>query len=155
MKKLLAALVVGILLVSCTPEGQIFSENQELSPELTWKKKDTRKFEVAVDDNSPNYDVTLAFRYADGFPQQVMKVKVTETSPSGKKAEFKYDLKVRQDNGDYIGEGSLDIWDSEHVVEKGKKYEETGTYTYVIEHDMPRDPVQLVMEIGMIIAKAK
>lgn len=155
MKKIIAALVIGILLISCTPEGQIYNEHQDLSPEMTWKKKDSRKFEVAVEDISTNYEMSLSFRYAEGFPQKVMKVQVTETSPSGEIAEFEYDLKVREDNGDYIGEGSLDIWDSEHVVEKAKKYEEKGTYTYVIKHNMPQDPVQLVMEIGVILNKSK
>ena len=155
MKKIIAILVVGFTLISCTPEGQIYNEHQDLSPEMEWLKKDSRKFEVPIEDNSSAYEMSLSFRYAEGFPYNVAKVKVTETSPSGKVEEFEYDLKVREDNGDYIGEGSLDIWDSEHVVEKAKKYEETGTYTYVIEHNMPQDPMQLVMEIGIILNESK
>lgn len=155
MKKIIALLILGILLISCSPEGQIYSEHQELSPEMTWLKKDSRKFEVAIKDVSVNYDMSLSFRFAEGFPQKVMKVEVKETSPSGKTSEFEYDLKVRKDNGDYIGEGSLDIWDSEHLVEKGKKYEEKGIYTYVIKHNMQQDPVQLAMEIGVILSKSK
>ena len=155
MKKLIALLILGTIFISCTPEGQIFNENQELSPEVEWLKKDSRKFKVPVDNNSPNYEMIIAFRYADGFPYKEAKIKVTETSPSGKEEVYEYDLKVRDDNGDYIGEGSLDIWDSEHVVEKSKKFEETGNYKYVIEHNMPQDPMVFAMEIGMIFNKAK
>lgn len=155
MKKLIALLVLGTIFISCTPEGQIFNENQELSPEVEWLKKDSRTFKVQVDDNSTPYEMILAFRYAQGFPYKEAKVKVTETAPSGKEVISEYDLKVREDNGDYIGEGSLDIWDSEHVVEKSKKLEETGTYTYAIEHNMPQDPMLFAMEIGMIFNKTK
>ena len=82
-------------------------------------------------------------------------MKVTETSPVGKEIVKEYDLKVRSDNGNYIGDAGLDIWDSDHLVEAAKMYSETGTYTYRIEHIMPDDPLTLVMEIGMILDKAK
>jgi gliding motility-associated lipoprotein GldH len=155
MKNFITLFVVGILLFSCTPEGEIYNEHKELSPEMEWKKKDARKFEVPIDDNSGAYDMSLSFRYAEGYPYKTAKVKVTEKSPSGKKTVSEYDLKVRKANGDYIGEGSLDIWDSEHMVEKGKKFEETGTYTYVIQHNMPQDPMPLAMEIGVIMRESK
>ena len=155
MKNIIALLVVGILLFSCTPEGEIYNEHQELSPEVEWLKKDTRKFEVPIKDNSSTYDMSLSFRYAEGYPYKVAKVLVVEKSPSGKETEFEFDLKVRKDNGDYIGEGSLDIWDSEHLVQKGKKFEETGTYTYTIQHNMPRDPMPMAMEIGVIMRESK
>jgi len=81
-------------------------------------------------------------------------VKVTETSPSGKEIVKEYELKVRESNGDYIGEAGYDIWDSEHLVEPNKKYKETGTYTYVIEQNTPVDPLNFAMEIGVILDKA-
>lgn len=155
MKNLITLFVVGILLFSCTPEGEIYNEHKELSPEIEWKRKDARKFEVPIKDNSMNYDLSLSFRYAEGYPYKTAKVKVTEKSPSGKETISEYDLTVRKDNGDYIGEGSLDIWDSEHIVEKGNKFEEIGTYTYVIQHNMPQDPMPMAMEIGVIIRESK
>ena len=99
--------------------------------------------------------MSLSFRYAEGYQYQYAKVKVTETSPSGKKTGKEYDLKVRKDNGDYIGDAGLDIWDSDHLIESGKKYPEAGTYTYVIEHNMPVDPLPYAMEIGIILDEAK
>ena len=155
MKNLIQLFVFGILLFSCTPEGEIYNEHKDLSPELVWKKKDTRKFEVKIKDKSVAYDMSLSFRYAQGYPYKTAKVKVTEKSPSGKEIISEFDLTVRKDNGDYIGEGSLDIWDSEHIVQKGKKFEEMGTYTYVIQHNMPKDPMPMAMEIGVIMRESK
>ncbi|PCJ77891.1 MAG: hypothetical protein COA57_16420 [Flavobacteriales bacterium] len=155
MIRLLAILTITISLIACKPEGRIYVEFQELSPEVEWLKKDTREFKVPVEDNSLAYNMSLSFRYAEGYQYQVAKVKVTETSPSGKETIKEYDLKVREDNGDYIGEAGFDIWDSEHLVEPNKKYEETGTYAYVIEHNMPKDPLVFAMEIGVILDKVK
>jgi len=155
MKKQITVLVIAISLIACQSEGRIYIEHQELSPEVEWLKKDVRTFKVPVSDNSQGYNMSLSFRYASGYQYQTANVKVTETSPSGKESVKDYALKVREANGDYIGEPGYDIWDSEHLVEANKQYEETGTYTYVIEQNTPVDPLNFAMEIGVVLDKAK
>jgi gliding motility-associated lipoprotein GldH len=151
MKKLILTLFCLSFLISCQPDGRSFIEHQELSPEVEWLKKDTRTFKVLVEDKSKNYNLSLSFRYVNGYQFQVLKVKMTETSPSGKVQEYNHDLKVISDKGEYLGEPGYDIWDSEHLVQPNKNYEEKGEYTYTLEHNMPVDPIILVMEIGVIL----
>ena len=155
MNKLFAILILSVGLLSCQPEGRIFSENQELSPKLEWLKKDVIEFKVPVDDISSTYNLSFAFRYATGYQFKMAKIRVTETSPSGNEVMNEYELTVRDENGDYIGDVSLDIWDSEHQVESNKKYKEKGTYTYKIEHNMPSDPLNFAMELGLILDKTR
>jgi gliding motility-associated lipoprotein GldH len=155
MKKLLTGLLIVSSLIACQSEDRVFVEHQELSPEVEWLKKDVKTFKVPVSDNSLNFNLSLSFRYTTGYQYPTANVKVTEISPSGKESVKEYDLKVREANGDFIGEPGFDIWDSEHLVEANKKYEETGTYTYVIEQNTPVDPLNFVMEIGVILDKAK
>ena len=153
--KLTSLFSIVLFAMACTPEGRIFSENKELSPELEWLKQDTREFKVTVDDITSTYDLSLMFRYATGFQYKTANVRVTEISPNGEEVVSEYKLSIRDDNGDYLGEPALDIWDSEHLVETKKTYKETGTYTYVMEHAMINDPMQFVMEIGLIVDKSK
>lgn len=155
MKRILTILIIALGIFACQSEGRIYAEHRELSPELAWLRKDAREFKVPINDKSIAYNMSLSFRYFDGYEDQVLKVKVTETSPGGIETVKEYDLKVREENGDYIGEVAYEIWDSEHMVESNKKYQETGTYTYVIEHNMPKDPLHSVMEIGVILEKVK
>lgn len=155
MKKILTVIAVTISLVACQPEGRIYNEHQELSPEVEWLKKDVKTFNVPIVATNQMYNLSLSFRYANGYQYQTANVKVTETSPSGKETVKEYELKVREETGEYIGEAGYDIWDSEHLVEPNKKFEETGTYTYKIEHIMPNDPMNFAMEIGVILDKAK
>ena len=153
MRKLLTIIAVSVSLLACQSENRIYIEHQELSPELEWLKKDIREFELPIDDNSIAYNMSLSFRYATGYQYQTANVKVTETSPSGNETVNEYELKVREANGDYIGEAGFDIWDSEHMVEPNKTYKETGTYKYVIEQNTPVDPLNFAMEIGVILDK--
>ena len=151
MKKIIGIIAILFILVSCQSKNRIFSENQELSPQMEWLKSDLKTFNVKIDDINQNYKLSLAFRYAEGFQSKTIKVKLTEISPSKKKTIKIYDLKVLNEKGEYIGEPGLDIWDSEHLIEQNKKYLEKGVYTYKIEHQMPSDVVNMAMEIGLIL----
>jgi gliding motility-associated lipoprotein GldH len=155
MKNLFALFALSFALISCQPEGRVYSDHKELSPELEWLQKDKREFQVPIEDVDTKYDLSFSFRYATGFPHKTLNVKVTEISPSGSEQVKEYKLQVRDDKGGYIGDPGLDIWDSEHLVDENISYDEKGTYTYVIEHIMPQDPVNYAMEIGLIIDKAK
>lgn len=152
MNKILTALIL-ISLIACQPEGRVYVEHKKLSPDVEWLKEDSKEFKVPIEDASQPYKMSLSFRYANGYQFQIAKVKMTEISPSGKEQTYNYTLKIREDNGEYIGDAGYDIWDSEHLVEPAKKFQETGEYTYIIEHDMPNDPLNFAMEIGIILDK--
>lgn len=155
MKGLLIAPIFVFFLISCHPGNREYVKHKDLSPGVEWLKKDVREFKVPVEDINTAYNMLLTFRYVTGFRHQFVKVQVTEISPDGSKNVKTYDLKVREVNGQYIGDPGYDIWDSEHLVEAGKRYKEPGTYTYRIEHVMPVDPLNLAMEIGVILDRAE
>lgn len=153
MKKLLI-IPIAVALIGCN-ENRTFVEHQELSPNLEWKSDKVLTFEVPIEDNSVNYDQSITFRYASGFPYNNLLIRVEETSPSGSVSEAEYEIKVVNDDMTYIGEPGLDIWDLEQVVVPNRKFDETGTYTYRVEHIMQNDPVQLAMELGMAFDKVQ
>ena len=155
MKQLITSLFISILLLSCQPEGRVFIEHQELSPELEWLKDDVRSFKVPVEDNNKSYDMSLSFRFANGYQYELARVSVTEISPSGTETIKEYELTVRHADGSYKGEPGYDIWDSEHVIETNKTYSKKGTYTYKIKHIMPVDALNFAMEIGVILDEVK
>jgi len=139
------------LLISCTPENRVFEEHQSLSPNIEWLKEDVKEFNIKVKDIDSDYTFNLAFRYANGYMWNEAKVILEEISPSGEKMIIPYSLKIREDNGDYIGDAGYDIWDSTHPIETDYRFKEVGTYTYRISHDMPRDDFPFAMEIGVIL----
>ncbi len=155
MKKIVTILILTAVITGCQPKDRIYVKHLELSPRLEWLKKDVREFKVPITDNSITYDMSLSFRYASGYQYPDVKVKVTEYSPGGEETVKEYDLKVKDEKGDYIGEAAYEIWDSEHLIESSRKFEETGIYTYVIEHNMPDDPLDLALEIGLVLDKVK
>jgi hypothetical protein len=60
---------------------------------------------------------------------------------------------VRNENGDFIGKADGDIVDITYTLDRARKFETWGKYSYTVEHTMPRDTVHLAMELGMILKK--
>lgn len=150
MKKfsIVAMMLFGIS--ACTPDGRVFSENQVLSPEIEWHKSDVKMFQVTLVAEK-EYNVAIAFRFANGFPFRSALVNMEITSPNGTTSSQICELVVRQENGDYIGEAGFDIWDSEHQVLTNHSVAETGNYTFKLSHVMNQDPLNFAMEIGLVV----
>lgn len=155
MKFIPILITLVFIITACKPEGRVYEKHKKLSPDVEWLKKDIRTFEVPIEDTSARYNLSLTFRYAQGYRHKNASVVVTETAPDGSTSSAAYDLKIRDEEGKYIGDPGYDIWDSQHTVETGKTYSQKGVYTYKIEQDMPVDPLNYAMEIGLIVDKVK
>lgn len=144
--------LTSLALTSCN-NNVIFEENQDLSPNLCWKKEDKKIFKVNIDDIDAHYQIQLNFRYTEGFSSDDMKVLLKEIAPDKSEKETEHVLKIKNKNGEYIGEAGLDIWDSEHIILKNYKFQHKGVYTFEISENMPVEKVLFSMEIGLVIEK--
>lgn len=154
MKQTLLLLLasVAFLLTSCDPS--VVYKQFETTSNLEWAKDDVKTFTFDNVDDTTAYDVYFAFRYAHGFRFKESSVLIVEGTPAGKRAELPLKFKTVDDNNDYIGDGSGDIWDLEIPIKENVTFEK-GKYTYAIGHTFPKDVVNMVMEVGIIIRKAE
>jgi gliding motility-associated lipoprotein GldH len=132
--------IVGVfsltMLLSCQPEGRVYNEFKVLSPNLEWLKKDVRVFSIPVSQSEIGYNLSLSFRHSDAYMRNNLKVKITETSPSGVEKVLNHTVKLKDESGKFVGEPGFDIWDVEDVIESNYQYLEIGTYEYKIEHQI-------------------
>jgi gliding motility-associated lipoprotein GldH len=153
MKNFIKLSVIITVLISCQSNNIVFEENQELSPGLEWITKETKTFKFDLKDSKATYKSSLLFRFTEGFQYKSFKVKVTQISPSNKEITTIINLKIINENGEYIGEPALEIWDSEHVISNNLIFTEAGSYTYRIESLFPSERLPSAMEIGLRIEK--
>ena len=153
MNKVISLSIVLTVLCSCQSKNIVFEENQQLSPGLEWLTKDIKTFNFESKDSKTNYKSYLLFRFVDGFQYKSFKVKVTQISPSNIEKSTIVNLKIINDNGEYIGEPALDIWDSEHVINENLSFSENGQYKFKIESLFPSVSLPSAMEIGLRIEK--
>lgn len=148
MKKLLVALTC----LSLTACGVLWEyRGLEEIPQMNWQKADSKTFQANMS-AAGNYDVKILFRHVYGFPYRDVAIKMTMTNPQGESTSETYTIPIINDKKEYLGEGSVDIWDVAYTALPSYKME-AGEYTFELSHEMAKDELELVMEVGVQIEK--
>lgn len=154
MKKLLFLTPIILLVLASCSKNKVF-EKFEKFENNEWPMDKAILFDVAIKDTSAFYDISIPVRYIDNFPYDGLLVVMTINTPSGEERSKKYKLKLRDDEGKFIGDVSGDIWDATVPIIKKTKFNSAGTYKFEIVNDMPKTPTPCVMEIGLLIEKSE
>lgn len=148
---LLLALALGLVLQSCGG-SRVFEEHHKLD-DYTWKRFDNIVFEAEIEDNSASYDIYIAIRHITQYPFKNLMITTIMKTPSGEERYLEYDLKIRDDDGNPLGDGMGDLWDISIPLRKNFRFREAGTLVIEFENRMPRPTTPGIMEIGLIIEK--
>lgn len=119
---------------------------------MVWKSSDIQHFDAEVS-AAGEYDVIILFRHVHGFPYADVGVDF-KMSGSDIDVEEMVTIPIIGENKEYLGEGSVDIWDVEHTVLSNQTLS-AQTYSIDIEHLMNTKDLQLVMEVGLMIRSSK
>jgi gliding motility-associated lipoprotein GldH len=154
--KLIILFFLSLCLIGCQDERTLFSEHQKFDGELEWKKSDIKSFEVDLPNIVDQTEVMLSFRCATGYFYNVIWIKMTETSPSGKKQERVLEIPVRDAKGEFYGEKGFDIVDIDMILDSAKTFDEKGKWTYAFEQAMDQvESLDFPMELGLTVRKPK
>lgn len=155
MKKIWIVLFTAAIFVACTPENRVYKDRQDLSPNIEWVKDDVKTFEFEIKDKKPSHTLTLELRFISGYPFNDAKVKAKFIAPSGESKVKNYQITIKDENGEYLGNPGLDLWDIAQVVDEDLNFKEEGKYKVEFTHSMPIDPYPYVMDLGVIIDQNK
>jgi len=147
MKKNIFIILIIVSFSACTETYRSFQKIEDMK----WHKSDVKIFKVEIEE-SGNYDLTFAFRYATLYPFKNIKVTIAKKTPKGEILTKDAEFMVVDENNKYIGDVGGDIWDLENYFAQNE-FLEKGEYEFYIQHNMQNDPVIVVMEVGLIIEK--
>ena len=145
----IAAMV--LLFMSCG-RGRVFEEYEKL-PEYSWDRHENIVFETVIEDADAQYNIYIAIRHITQYPFKNLLVTSIMETPSGERRLLEHDLKIRDDEGNLLGEGMGDLWDIIIPLRKNHKFNKTGPLTIEFENRMPRQNTPGIMEVGLIIEK--
>lgn len=144
-------IIVILLLTSCDRVYRKY--DKESFPTYTWQNGQGVIFKPTIEDVTKSYEVVLGIRHVYGLKIRTLAINVLQVSPSGKESSKEYQLKLIDDQGEYISSCGGDLCDIEVVVESNVKFDEAGEYKYLVTHNMPIDRIPGIMEVGLIINK--
>lgn len=143
--------LVSLLIASCGLL-YLYRELHEL-PGMQWSKSSVQSFEVRLD-NSKEVDASILFRHVDGYRYENVKMKILAKHDGTTWLDTLLIVPIKNESGDYLGEGAVDIWDVDFPFLTKEKLD-AGQHTFEISHTMNTDPLPLVMEVGLVLTESK
>ena len=128
--------------------SNIYRDFQKVK-DMKWHRTDVKTYEVEIPEDG-NYDLFFAMRHSTGYPFTTIKISIEQINPEGEEYTKDAEFSVADENGQYIGKVTGQLWDIEEVFSE-KTPLKKGKYTFKIRHNMNSDPVILVIDIGLIV----
>ena len=142
-----------LVLISCNSD-RIYEGHVDPPGNLLWAKSDPIMIDIEIVDTSIKYNEYIAFRHATGYSFSACSLKIVESDPDGVVKEYLHTMKTADSQG-YLSDCAGDICDLEELWMEERKFGLPGTYRYQISHEMSRDTLHFVMEVGMMVEMAK
>lgn len=138
------------LLFSCT-KNNTYQKNIDI-PKSTWEATDTLKFETKIVNNTPK-NMLVNIRHTTAFNWRNVWFNLQIRYPNDSIANTKLNLQLSQPNGQWYGKCSGDICLIQLPVNAFDSYnfEDTGTYTFALSHEMRENPLENIMSVGIKI----
>lgn len=156
MKKLAIISLLSLLILSigCKDENQVYKNYYKNFTDYNWASSKIVEFTPTIEDINSDYDIIFSFRHIYGIPLENLHINVEITTPSGVITNKAYTIEVFNNKDKYLGDCAVDYCDLDTIIEADFKFDETGTYKFNISQMEDKDPLNFVMEVGLIINKA-
>lgn len=146
-------LLAVTLFCSCNSD-KIYEEYNGIES-LQWKKSEVQKYEVNITDAGLKYQINIAVRFIEGCPYMNFPVNITYTDPEGNTESFSADLKLTDEDKNYLGTVIGNIYDLIIPVKENVAFEKAGVYKFEIVQTSDQDPLLFISELGLIVEKQK
>lgn len=126
-----------------------FRENHELD-EWQWTQGDAQIF-TYKNEEEQHLDASLLLRHLHGFQYPSIQIECKVVSPDTA-FTVSFTVPVRDEQGDYLGEGSVDLWDLSVPFLQSHLFS-PGVHEFQISQSTA-NPLSLIMEVGLELNRA-
>jgi gliding motility-associated lipoprotein GldH len=145
--------LVMLFLSGCTDPNAIVDQNTPIDNH-NWSYANRIKNPVKIDDPSIPYNLYINLRVTGEYKYSNIFVLIRRNGPK-LKGVTRYEVKLANPDGQWLGQGSGNLYSYQVPILTDFKFPEKGTYTFEIEQNMRDNPLHEVNDVGMRVEKAK
>ena len=138
----------------CTDKGAIIDQNTEVA-DHNWSYLNKFKYDVKIDDEKAEYNLYMNLRVTADYKYSNLFVLVTQINPFKKTKVTRYELKLANKDGEWLGKGSGNLYSYQSAFLTGYKFPVKGVYHFYIEQNMRDNPLREVSDVGLRVEKAQ
>jgi len=151
---LIASATAILLTTGCTDPGAVIDQNIPVASH-NWAYLNKFKFAVKVDDEKAAYNLYMNLRVTADYKYSNMFVLIAQTGPDKKTETKRYELHLATKDGEWLGNGSGNLYSYQIPFRTDYKFAAKGTYQIAIEQNMRDNPLREVSDVGIRVEKAK
>lgn len=153
---LFAGLFVLVLFSTpgCSDPRSVFDSNAEI-PNHNWAYINRVKFDVKIEDETIPYNLYFNLRVSAEYKYANIFILFHQTSPGKKTATTRYEYKLANADGEWLGSGSGNLYSYQVPLRTRFKFPAKGTYHFEIEQNMRDNPLHEVTDAGLRVEKSK
>jgi gliding motility-associated lipoprotein GldH len=156
VKLLLATVFIGLffILPACNEPGTLLDQSNEIVNH-TWFYSNKIKTEVKITDNLVPYNIYFNLRHSANYRYSNIFVLVHQTNPAHQTKTIRYEFKLANPDGEWIGNGSGNLYNYRLPLLTNYRFPASGTYSFTIEQNMRDNPLREISDVGLRVEKAK
>ncbi|MFD2872803.1 gliding motility lipoprotein GldH [Mucilaginibacter ximonensis] len=156
LKYLFAVLLTGTTMLwsGCSDPAAVIDQNTELTNN-NWAYNNKITGVVKIDDEQRAYNLYLNLRVTADYRYSNIFVLVHQTGPDHKIQTTRLEFKLANPDGEWLGEGSGNLYSFQIPFRQKYKFPGKGTYTFQIEQNMRDNPLKEVSDVGLRVEKAQ
>ena len=145
----------GLFVASgCSDPNAVIDQNT-LIENNNWAYVNRIKNTVNITDETIPYNLYLNVRVTADYKYANLFLIIKQTGPDKKPKSARYEIKLANADGEWLGSGSGNIYSYQVPFAKKYKFPAKGTYTFEIEQNMRDNPLREVSDVGIRVEKAE
>lgn len=152
-RKLLLMALPALLLfaLGCTDPNGIIDQNTTIENH-NWSYANKVKYPVKIDDAAVPYNIYINLRVTGDYRYSNIFVLLHRSGPK-LNALTRFEIKLADKDGQWLGQGSGNLYSYQVPLITDFKFPSTGTYWFEIEQNMRDNPLHEVSDVGLRIEK--
>ena len=151
-RKLNCCLVL-LLLFAC--DDALYKKTVKNFEQNRWYQTAPLEFEFDVEDIEATYDLTMHFSYVYGSQFSEIPIEVYITDPTHQIDKIPYDLKLRDEHGNELGDCAGDVCDLAVYIKERYTFKEKGAYKIQVLNKFNNEYLPNVLAIGFRVMDTK
>jgi gliding motility-associated lipoprotein GldH len=145
-------ILVAALFSSCNDPNVLIDQNTEIDNH-NWSYTNVINSTIKVDDNAVPYNIYLNLRVTGDYKYSNIFVLVHQTGPANKTLTTRYEFKLAEADGKWLGQGSGNLYSYQMMFRQGYKFPAKGIYHIGIEQNMRDNPLHEISDVGLRVEK--
>jgi gliding motility-associated lipoprotein GldH len=147
------ALLFILTMAGCTDPNAVIDQNTSIINN-NWAYVNKLRYTVKIDNADIPYNLYLNLRVTADYKYSNLFILLRQTNPDKKMAVLRYEFKLANAAGEWLGNGSGNIYSYQTPFHTHYKFPVKGIYYFEIEQNMRDNPLREVSDVGLRVEKA-